>query len=68
MKLKLKIESFKLNNDWMLVAMVKGDVVPSGNNSYGWSGSYGWTFGCSAQVWKEGSSTCSPKDLRYPIR
>ena len=38
-KLKLKIESFQ-NNHWMLVAMVKGDVVPNGDGSYSWPGSY----------------------------
>ena len=55
-KLKLKIESFQ-NNHWMLVAMVKGDVVPNGNNSYGWTGSYGWALGNTGQVHKEGSSS-----------
>ena len=55
-KLKLKIESFQ-NNQWMLVAMVKGDVVPNGDYSYSWTGTYGWAVGSSGQVWKEGSST-----------
>jgi hypothetical protein len=35
---KLKVESFK-NNEWMLVGMVKADVVPPDNNSYVWPGS-----------------------------
>ncbi len=55
---KLKIESFQ-NNNWMLVGMVKGDVVPQNDTSYNWPGSYGWALGCSggAQVWQNGSHT-----------
>ena len=55
---KLKIESFQ-NNHWMLVGMVKGDVVPQNDKSYGWPGSYAWVLGCSLSpgVWKEGSYT-----------
>ncbi len=55
---KLKIESFQ-NNHWMLVGMVKGDVVPQNDNSYNWPGSYGWGLGCSGGqgVSKEGSYT-----------
>jgi hypothetical protein len=55
---KLKIESFQSNN-WMLVGVTKGDVVPQNDNSYGWPGSYGWALGSSGgqSVWKEGSFT-----------
>ena len=55
---KLKIESFQGNN-WMLVGMVKGDVVPQSDNSYKWPGSYGWALGCNGRqgVWKEGLFT-----------
>ena len=53
---KLKIESFQ-NNNWMLVGMVKGDVVPQNDTSYRWPGSYGWAFGNTGQVWKDGSDT-----------
>jgi hypothetical protein len=54
--LKMKLESFKDNN-WMSVAMVKGDVVPPNNNSYKWPGSYGWILGKSGQVVKDGLCT-----------
>ena len=53
---KLKIESFQYNN-WMLVGMVKGDIVPQNDCSRGWPGSYGWALGKSGQVWKNGSHT-----------
>ncbi len=53
---KLKIESFQ-NNDWMLVGMVKGDVVPQNDGSHGWPDSYGWALGDSGQVWTNGSLT-----------
>ena len=55
---KLKIESFQ-NDHWMLVGMVKGDVVPQDDRSYQWPGFYGWALGGSGVqgVWKEGSLT-----------
>ncbi len=55
---KLKIESFQ-NNYWMLVGMVKGDVVPQNDNSFGWPGTYGWAIGSSGGhgMWKEGLRT-----------
>ena len=53
---KLKLESFK-NNNWMLVGIVKADLVPSDNNSFLWPGSYGWGIGSSGRVWKDGSCT-----------
>jgi hypothetical protein len=55
-RLKMKLESFK-NNEWMLVGMVKADIVPPNNNSYRWSGSYGWALGKHGGVWKDGSHT-----------
>ena len=45
---KLKIESFQSNN-WMLVGVTKGDVVPQGDHSYGWPGSYGWALGSNGE-------------------
>ena len=55
---KLKIESFQ-NNDWMLVGVTKGDVVPHNDNSYSWLGSYAWGLGSNGDqgVYKEGSLT-----------
>ncbi len=55
---KLKIESLQ-NSLWMLVGIVKSDVVPQNDNSNEWRGSYGWALGCSGGqgVWKEGSYT-----------
>ena len=53
-KLKLKLESFR-NNEWMFVGLVKGDVVPTNNDSYGWRGSYRWGLGRCGQIWKDGS-------------
>ena len=53
---KLKIESIQ-NNHWMLVGIVKGDVVPQNDESHGWPGSYGWALGSNGQVWKNGSCT-----------
>ena len=53
---KLKIESFQ-NNNWMLVCVTKGDVVPQSDISYQWSGTYGWAVGTHIQVHKNGSYT-----------
>jgi hypothetical protein len=55
--LKIKVESFKNTNTWMSVGIVKADVVLPNNNSYAWSGSYGWILGQFGQVWKVGSWT-----------
>jgi hypothetical protein len=55
--LKIKVESFKNTNTWMLVGIVKADVVPPNNNSYAWPGSYAWVLGQYGQVWKDGSCT-----------
>ena len=50
---QLKFESF-LNNHWMFVGIVKGNIMSSHKNSYGWSGSYGWALGSNGQVWTNG--------------
>ena len=57
-KLKLKIESFQ-NNQWMMVGVVNGDVVPQNDNSYGWGGSYGWALGSNGNQgdWKKRTYT-----------
>jgi hypothetical protein len=52
----LKLDSFQ-NNHWMLAGIAKADVVPPSDYSYEWPGSYGWAFGSSGQVWKDGSHT-----------
>ena len=53
-RLKMNLESFK-DNYWVLVGIVKADVVPPNNNSYSWRGSYGWALGQHGEVWKDGS-------------
>ena len=53
---KLRIESFQ-NNYWMVVGVVKGDVVPQNDNSQCWPGSYGWALGSTGQVWTNESIT-----------
>ena len=57
--LKLKIESLQNNYlIWMLVGMVKGDVVQPSFDAYELPGSYyGWALGSSGQVWTNGSPT-----------
>ena len=55
-RFRLKVESFQ-DNYWMLVGIVKADVVPPDNNSFLWPGSYGWSLGSAGQVWKDGSRT-----------
>ena len=57
-KLKLKIESFQFNN-WMMVGVVNGNVVPQDDYSFKWGGSYGWSLGTNnfQRVWKAGSYT-----------
>jgi hypothetical protein len=55
-RFKLKLESFE-KKYFMLVGVVKADVVPPHNDSYKWSGSYGWILGMHGQVWKDGLYT-----------
>ena len=55
-RFKLKVESFQTKT-WILVGVVKADVVPPNNNPYSWLDSYGWTLGQYGQLWKEGSHT-----------
>ena len=55
-RLNIKLESFE-TNIWMFIGIVKGDVVPSNNNSSEWPGSYGWGLGMHGQVWKNVSHT-----------
>jgi hypothetical protein len=43
-RLKMKLESFQ-SNYWMLVGVVKADIVPPDNNSRQYPGSYGWGLG-----------------------
>jgi hypothetical protein len=55
---KLKIKSFQ-NNNWMVVGVTKGDVVPQNDTSHNSPGCYGWALGSNGHqgVWKEGSFT-----------
>ena len=43
----------------MFIGILEGDVVPPGDTSCGWSGSYGWTFGDAINrgSWKNGTYT-----------
>ena len=43
-RFKLKLESF-LNNNWILVGVVKADVQPKNNRSHNWIDSKGWALG-----------------------
>ena len=47
-RFKLKLESFQ-NNHWILVGIVKADVVPKDPYSYNWAGAYGWSLGNGGQ-------------------
>jgi hypothetical protein len=51
--LKLKLEMFQ-DNFWMFVGILKKDVVLPKNDSYAWTGSYGWGLGNGTE-WKNGS-------------
>ena len=53
---KLKLESFQ-NNHWILVGIVKADVVPKDQNSYSWPGAYGWSLGNNGQLYEDGVQT-----------
>ena len=50
---KLKLESFQ-NNNWILIGILKANVVPGSANSYSSSGTYGWALGGIAQMYKNG--------------
>ena len=57
-RLKLKIEFFKDNN-WIMVGIVKADVVPKDNNSFVWPDSNGWSLGNNSNqgTYENGSLT-----------
>ena len=55
-RFKLKLESFQ-NNLWILVGIVKADVVPKGHYSYKWAGAYGWSLGYFGQLYENGEQT-----------
>ena len=55
-RFKLKLESFQ-NNFWIMVGIVKADVVPKGQNSYNWPGAYGWSLGNNGQLYEDGVQT-----------
>ena len=57
-RFELKLESFQ-NNFWILVGIVKADVVPKGPLSYSWPGTYGWSLGNNAQLYEDGVQTGS---------
>ena len=59
---KLKLESFQ-NNYWILVGIVKADVVPKNPYSYNWPGTYGWALGNAAQWYEDGVLTGSGGSL-----
>ena len=54
-RFKLKLESFQ-NNHWIMVGIVKADVVPKGQNSYSWQwpGAYGLSLGNNGQLYEDG--------------
>ena len=51
---KLKLEFFRINH-WILVGIVKADVVPKSPYSYTWRGTYGWSLGKDGQLFEDGS-------------
>ena len=54
-RFKVKLESFQ-NNNWILVGILKADVVLQSANSYSSSGTYGWVLGSSGNMYKNGAS------------
>ena len=52
-RFKLKLESFQ-NNHWIMVGIVKADVVPKSQNSYISRGTYGWSLGDNGQWYEDG--------------
>ena len=57
-RFKLKLESFQ-NNNWIMVAISKADVVPQTDGSVYWPGCNGWSLGSYSNVgvYKNGSFT-----------
>ena len=55
-RFKLKLESFQDNN-WIMVGIVKADVIPKDNNSYNCVDSKGWVLGKDSGqgMWENGS-------------
>ena len=62
-RFKLKLESFQ-NNHWILVGIVKADVVPKGQRSYNWAGAYGWSLGNTGQLFEDGVQTGSRRSWK----
>ena len=50
-RFKLKLESFQ-NNRFILVGILKADVVSGSRISYDWPGTYGWSLGDSGNMCK----------------
>ena len=57
-RFKLTLESFQ-NNHWIMVGVVKSNVVSQGNGSFNWSGNNGWSLGDNGQVYTNGSCSCN---------
>ena len=55
-RFKLKLESFH-NNHWIMVGILKAEIVPDDKNSFSWTGSNGWSLGNYGQVYNKGSHT-----------
>ena len=52
-RFKLKLESFQ-NNRFILVGILKADVLSGSQFSYDWPGTYGWSLGGSGNMYKNG--------------
>ena len=52
-RFQLKLLSFQ-NNHWILVGIVKADVVPKSPYSFSWAGAYGWVLGDTGQEYENG--------------
>ena len=53
-RFKVKLESFQ-NNNWILVGILKANVVPGSVYSYRWTGTYGWALGGHGSMYKNGA-------------
>ena len=62
-RFKLKLESFQ-NNHWIMVGILKADVVPKGHGSYKWAGTYGWSLGDYGQLYKDGVEKSSGRSWK----